>query len=244
MRSVIAVLRLLRLTVHVLQGLALIKLRFPSIERAAQLAHVKRWSGKTLRILGVELQLEGELPGQGAKMLVANHISWLDIAAVHAVLPEARFVSKADVRDWPVVGALVTGVGTLYIERTSKRDALRVVHQAAAALKAGDTVAFFPEGTTGPGPELLPFHGNLLQAAISTETPVQPLVIRWHEPGHRFSPAARFIGDMSLVQSLWNIASARGLAVQLALLPARAATLGDERRALAEQLRSQIGKNL
>lgn len=244
MRRLIAVIRLLRLTVHVLRGLALIKLRFPTIERAAQQAHVKRWSGRTLRILGIELQLQGELPAYSAKLLVANHISWLDIAAVHAVLPEARFVSKADVRDWPIVGALVTGVGTLYIERTSKRDALRVVHQAAAALKAGDTVAFFPEGTTGPGPDLLPFHGNLLQAAIATETVIQPLVIRWHEPGHRFSPAARFIGQMSLVQSLWNIASARGLAVQVLVLAAVPTTHDDERRVLAERLRRVIAAAL
>ena len=184
------------------------------------------------------------MPAYSAKLLVANHISWLDIAAVHAVLPEARFVSKADVRDWPIVGALVTGVGTLYIERTSKRDALRVVHQAAAALKAGDTVAFFPEGTTGPGPDLLPFHGNLLQAAIATETVIQPLVIRWHEPGHRFSPAARFIGQMSLVQSLWNIACARGLAVQVLVLPALPTTHDDERRVLAERLRRVIAAAL
>jgi len=244
MRSLVAAARLLRLTVHVLHGLALIKLRFPSMERAAQQAHIKRWSGKTLRLLGVELKVVGQMPAAGARMLVANHVSWLDIAAVHAVLPEARFVSKSDVRAWPIVGTLVTGVGTLYIERTSKRDALRVVHQAADALKAGDTVAFFPEGTTGPGPDLLPFHGNLLQAAIATETPVQPLVIRWHEPGQRFSPAARFIGDTSLVQSMWAIASARGLVVQLALLPAHASHAGDERRALAEQVRNQIAQAL
>lgn len=244
MQPVIAVLRLLWLTGHIFHGLVLIKFRFPAVSRAAQLAHIKRWSGKTLRVLGVELKFIGELPAGNAKMLVGNHISWLDIAAVHAVLPEARFVSKADVRDWPLVGALVTGAGTLYIERTSKRDALRVVHQAADALKAGDTVAFYPEGTTGPGPDLLPFHGNLLQAAIATGTPIQPMVIRWHEPGQRFSPAARFIGDMSLVQSLWAIASARDLVVQLAMLPTHATHPGDERRALAEQLRSQIAQAL
>lgn len=243
MRGVIAVIRLLRLTVHVLHGLALIKLRFPSIERTAQLAHIQRWSDKTLRLLGAKLQLHGELPSPGAKLLVANHISWLDIAAVHAVMPEARFVSKADVRDWPLIGALVTGVGTLYIERSSKRDALRVVHQAADALKAGDTVAFFPEGTTGPGPELLPFHGNLLQAAISTGAPVQPLVIRWFERGHRFSPAARFIGQMSLVQSLWNIASARDLGIEIQILPATG-TADADRRALIGTLRQRIAAGL
>jgi len=204
MRSLIAVGRLLRLTVHLLHGLALVKLRFGALDAAGRQGHIQRWSGRTLQILGVELQAEGQ-PQPGPKLLVANHVSWLDIAAVHAVMPEARFVSKAAVKDWPLLGALVEGAGTIYLERASKRDALRVVHQAADALRAGDTVAFFPEGTTGHGPELLPFHGNLLQSAIVTETPVQPLFLRWHEPGERFSPAARFVGEMTLVQSLWQI---------------------------------------
>jgi len=179
----------------------------------------------------------------GAKLLLANHVSWLDIAAVHAVLPEARFVSKADVKHWPIVGALTAGVGTLFIERASKRDALRVVHQTAEALKAGDTVAVFPEGTTGAGPELLPFHGNLLQAAIATEIPLQPLVLRWHEPGERFSSAARYIGDMTLLQSLWAIASARGLGIAVQILPAMETAHAD-RRALAEHVRGEIAAAL
>ena len=78
--------------------------------------------------------------------------------AVHAVCPEARFVSKADVQRWPLVGRLVDAGATLYIQRERRRDAMRVVHQMAAALKAGDTVAIFPEGTTADGRTLLPFH--------------------------------------------------------------------------------------
>jgi 1-acyl-sn-glycerol-3-phosphate acyltransferase len=195
-----------------------------------------------LALLGVQLHASGQAR-PGAKLLLANHVSWLDIAAVHAVLPEARFVSKSDVKHWPIVGALTAGVGTLFIERASKRDALRVVHQTADALKAGDTVAVFPEGTTGAGPELLPFHGNLLQAAIATEIPVQPLVLRWHEPGERFSSAARYIGDMTLLQSLWAIACARGLAIDVQILPAMETAHAD-RRALAEQVRAAIAARL
>jgi len=242
MRSLIAVGRLLRLTVHVLHGLALVKLRFPALARAKRHRHIQWWSAKTLRLLGVSLEVQGQ-GRPGAKLLLANHVSWLDIAAVHAVLPEARFVSKADVRHWPVLGALVEGAGTLFIERSSKRDALRVVHQAAEALQAGDTVAFFPEGTTGAGPELLPFHGNLLQSAIAAETPAQPLVLRWFEPGERFSPSARFVGETSLVQSLWRIATARGLGVRVEVLPALETAHGD-RRALVEHVRGLIAAKL
>jgi 1-acyl-sn-glycerol-3-phosphate acyltransferase len=239
-----AVWRLARLTPHVLHGLWIVKRRFDRLTAPERHALIQWWSVKTLRILGITLKADGAASVVPAgHLLVANHVSWLDIAGLHAVLPQARFVSKADVRHWPLVGALVEGAGTLFIERTSKRDALRVVHQTAAALQAGDCVAVFPEGTTGAGPELLPFHANLLQAAVSVQAPVLPLVLRWHEPGERYSAAARFVGDTTLVQSLWRIASARGLGIDVQVLPS-VMTEGRERRELVAALRSLIEARL
>lgn len=242
MRSLIAVWRLARVFAHVLRGLLIVSLHFGRLRPEQRHAHVGAWSRRLLQLLGVRLEAQGQ-GRPGAKLLVANHVSWLDIAAMHAVLPEARFISKGDVRHWPVVGRLTVGVGTLFIERASKRDALRVVHQTAEALKVGDTVAVFPEGTTGAGPELLPFHANLLQAAIAAEMPVQPVMLRWHEPQERFSSSARFIGDTSLAQSLWRIASAQGLAVRVQVLPAQATAHAD-RRALSDRLREQLSEAL
>ncbi|MBV8034826.1 1-acyl-sn-glycerol-3-phosphate acyltransferase [Roseateles sp.] len=242
MRSLVAAWRLARLAPHTLHGLWIVRRRFDLLTAAERHGLIQWWSIKTLRILGITLESEGQAVPAG-HLMVANHVSWLDIAAVHAVLPQARFVSKADVKHWPLVGALVEGAGTLFIERSSKRDALRVVHQTAAALQAGDCVAVFPEGTTGAGPELLPFHANLLQAAVSVQAPVLPVVLRWHEPDERFSSAARFIGDTTLLQSLWRIASARGLAISVQMLPSVMA--GDQdRRGLGEVLRSQIAARL
>lgn len=237
-----AVWRLARLTPHVLHGLWIVKRRFERLTSAERHQLIQWWSAKTLRILGIALKVEGTTLPAG-HLIVANHVSWLDIAAVHAVLPQARFVSKADVKHWPLVGALVEGAGTLFIERESKRDALRVVHQAAAALQAGDCVAFFPEGTTGPGPEMLPFHANLLQAAVSVDAAVLPLVLRWHEPGERFSSSARFVGGTTLVQSLWRIASARGLGIDVQMLPSMTPD-GRDRRELAEAARAVISARL
>ena len=242
MRAVVAAWRLLRLVPHVLHGLWIVRTAFAGMTPAQRHERIQWWSKKTLRILGIELKVSGTAQPSG-HLMVANHISWLDIAAVHAVLPQARFVSKADVKHWPLVGALVEGVGTLFIERTSKRDALRVVHQTAAALQAGDCVAVFPEGTTGAGPELLPFHANLLQAAVSTGAPVLPLVLRWYEAGERFSTSARFLGDTTLVQSLWRIASARGLGIDVQILPS-VMNAGQDRRALGETLRGLISARL
>lgn len=244
MRSLVGAWRLARLVPHVLHGLLIVRRRFASLAPQTRHELIRWWSRKTLAILGIELTADGQQQARPhGQLLIANHISWLDIAAVHAVLPQARFVSKSDVKHWPLVGALVEGVGTLFIERSNKRDALRVVHQSAAALQAGDCVAVFPEGTTGAGPELLPFHGNLLQAAISVSAPVLPVVLRWHEPGEHFSSSARFIGDVTLVQSLWRIATARGLGISVQVLPA-VASAGQERRALAEALRADIASRL
>jgi len=237
-----ALWRLLRLVSHVVAGVLTVWLRFPGWTPAQREERIARWSRRMLAMLGVAVQSRGGVH-VGPKLVVANHVSWLDIAAIHAVMPHARFVSKADVKHWPVVSMLVEGARTLYIERASKRDALRVVHQTAEALQAGDSVAFFPEGTTGPGPALLPFHGNLLQAAVVTGVPVQPLVLRWHEPGERFSTAARYIGDTTLVASLWSIARARGLAVDVQLLDV-VDPAGQDRRELAERLSGLISQSL
>jgi len=242
MRGLRALWRLLRTTVHVLHGMVLVALLWPGLDAAGRHRRIAWWAGKLLRLLGIGLDAQG-LAHPGATLLVANHVSWLDILAVHAVCPQARFVSKADVRHWPLLGWLVGAVGTLFIERERKRDALRVLHLTAEALRAGDTVAVFPEGTTGDGRSLLPFHANLLQAAIATGTPVQPVALRYSEPGQAVSPAVAWLGDTTLVSSLWTIACAQGLVVHVRALPAEASAHAD-RRALAEHLQQVLGAAL
>jgi 1-acyl-sn-glycerol-3-phosphate acyltransferase len=242
MRALLGLARLLRLVPHALHGVWTVRRHFPRLSPAERQVRIQAWSARLLRLLGVQLQASGSAQPAGM-LLVANHVSWLDIAAIHAVLPQARFVSKADVKHWPLMGAVVAGAGTLFIERSSKRDALRVVHQTAEALQAGDCVAVFPEGTTGPGPALLPFHANLLQAAVATQAPLLPVVLRWHQPGERFSAAAAFVGEMTLLRSLWAIASARGLAVKVAV-QAPVSTAGADRRSLAEALRLNLAQVL
>lgn len=240
--TVRAVWRLLRAVLHGVHGLLVVLLRFPSLDVRGRQQRVQWWSEKMLRVLGLQLQVQGTFR-PGAKLIVANHISWIDILAVHAVCPEARFVSKADVQRWPLVGRLVAAGGTLYIERERRRDALRVVHQMAEALQAGDTVAVFPEGTTGDGATLLPFHANLLQAAIATGLPVQPVALRYADRSHAFSPAAQWLDDTTLAGTLWKLARADGLVAHVHVVTAEGTRHAD-RRALAEHLRTLIAERL
>jgi 1-acyl-sn-glycerol-3-phosphate acyltransferase len=242
MRRTRALWRLARTVLHGVHGVLVVLLLFPRLNAAGRHARVAWWSAKTLRLLGLRLQVQGAFR-PGAKLLVANHVSWIDIMAIHAVCPEARFVSKADVQHWPLVNRLVTGGGTLYIERERPRDAVRVVHQMAEALRAGDTVAVFPEGTTGDGHTLLPFHANLLQAAIATGMPIQPLALRFSDARHAVSPAARFDGDITLRQSFWRLACGEGVVVRLWVLGAQSTSHAD-RRALAERLRGLVAAKL
>jgi len=197
--------------------------------------------GRLLRVAQViGVRLTGHRgPRPGGALLVSNHVSWLDIAAIHAVCPQARFVSKADVLRWPLLGWLIRGAGTLFIERERKRDALRMVHDMAAALQRGETVAVFPEGTTGPGDQVLPFHANLLQAAIAVAAPIQPVVLRFSEPGQPFSVSAQYIGDTTLVGSIWRVVTARGLQVTVHFLSPQASAHAD-RRALAASLQAEV----
>lgn len=229
--------RLIRSVLHAVHGVLICAVVFPFLDEAARMRRVAWWSVRMLRLMGIDLKPTGRMR-PGPVLLLANHISWLDILAINAVHP-ARFVSKADVRHWPLLGFMVACGGTLFIERERKRDALRVVHQVAAALQAGATVAVFPEGTTGDGPMLLPFHANLLQAAIATGTPVQPVALRFRDASSAFSAAAAYVGEMSLMQSVWKVACAEALEAHVTLLPGLADRHAD-RRALAEAVRGQI----
>lgn len=231
--------RSLRALGHVLRGLWIIRSEFGRLTPEATDLMVREWSRQMLGILGVSLEVRGAPPSQGPVLLVANHISWLDILVMNAARP-ARFVSKADVKAWPVLGALVTGAGTLYIERESRRDAMRVVHTMAEALRERAILAVFPEGTTGDGQTLLPFHANLIQAAIAAGAPVLPVGLSFVDAarGERHD-APLFIGETTLLQSVWSTLRATDVTAQVRYgTPEHAA--GRDRRAWAQALRGAV----
>ena len=234
--------RLLRCMVHVLRGLGIVLLRFGGLDAAQRHERIRGWSAQMLHVMGIRIEVGGRVQ-RGGVLLVANHVSWLDITALHAVVPQARFVSKADIQSWPLLSRLADAADTLYLERERKRDALRIVHLVAQALSERQTVAVFPEGTTSDGRALLPFHANLLQAAIATSTPVQPIALRFSDARLAVSPAVEFVGATTLVESLWRVACADGLVAHIALLPARPSANAD-RRALAQTLRDDIAAAL
>ena len=231
--------RLTRAVVHIFQGLATTAFIFPFAGQASRGRMVQRWSRSLLRILSVEFEHQGSRTDFPARVLiVANHISWLDIFVLNALQP-SRFIAKSDVKRWPVVGLLVSSVGTLFFDRTRRRDAARINALIERALAAGDVIALFPEGTTTHGRELLPFHGSLIQPVIATNGHVLPAAIRYLHVDGSHSDAPSYVGEMSLVASVGQLLRARRTHVRLHL-GAPVATAGRHRREVAAEARHFI----
>lgn len=230
---------LLRAMCHALVGYWTIKIRFPRITLADQEASVNVWARQMLQIVGIELVVLGTPPAGGPMLLVANHISWLDILVMHAAR-HCRFVSKSDVKAWPLVGTFADGAGTLYVERESRRDAHRVVGQMAERLRAGDILAVFPEGTTSDGITLLHFHANLIQAAIEAAVPVRPVGLKFLDAATgNMSFAPSYVGDETLLGSIWRTLTAPPLKAVVVFGAAQFAD-GRNRRVWAQSLRDDI----
>jgi len=239
LRQVRAVWRLLRVLLHVLHGAWTIRWTFPALDAAQRQARVQRWAQALLRHLGIALEVRGTPDPQRPLLLVSNHISWVDIAVIHAVV-FCRFISKDEVRGWPVLGLLASGAGTLFIARASRRDALRVVHHMVEQLRAGDVLAVFPEGTTGDGSSVLPFHANLLQAALAAPCAVQPLALQFRDQRSGLpSRAPCYVGDDTLLQSLWRTLCSSDVCAQLHFGVSEFAQ-GRERRAWAGDLQASV----
>ncbi len=242
MRSLLALLKLTRCSLHLLHGMWTILTRFSKASHEQRSQHVADWSKRFLQLLGVAVKVNGQPLQKGPLMVVINHVSWLDILVMLAAQPVC-FVSKSEVRHWPIIGWLATNVGTLYIERANRRDAMRVVHQIAESLEAGHLIGIFPEGTTSDGKSLLPFHGNLLQAAIASGSPVQPVALRFIEVSGELSMSPTYVGDDTLLSSVWRMLRADPVTAQLDFLPSMESQ-GLDRRELAAQLQQLISKSL
>lgn len=239
MKSLRAAWKLGRGFVHAVRGMLIIVFLFPRWDQPRRNARVQSWAREMLGVLGIRLELRGQPPMTGPMLLAANHISWLDILVMHAAR-HCRFVAKAEVRRWPLIGRLATGGGTLYIERESRRDAMRVVHHIAESLQRGEIVAVFPEGTTSDGVTLLPFHANLIQAAISADAPVQPVALSFIDARTGdLSLSPCYIGDDTLVGSIWRTLSGPPLAAVVHYGEPQKAQ-GRGRREWAADLRSVV----
>lgn len=236
--------RQMRLALHLLRGMLTIATLFPFYSTQRRGIAVKRWSHSLLGMLGVELHVHGVAPDGSVApvMLVANHVSWLDIYAINAVLP-VRFVAKSEIRSWPVIGWLSANTGTLFIRRAQRRDTFRIGGEIVEAMQGGDVVAVFPEGTTSDGSQVLRFHSSLLQPALQAEARVHPAALRYERMDGSLCVEAAYDGEKTLWGTLQQIVAQPVTHAHVWFLPPLTAVAAD-RRALAQAAHAAIADRL
>ncbi|MFJ5840081.1 lysophospholipid acyltransferase family protein [Streptomyces shenzhenensis] len=222
-----AVLRITGVAVLVLTGAVLTPLggRIPA-------GLVGRWCRAIVRAAGVQVRITGTAAPTGGLLLVANHISWLDIPLLAAVRP-ARMLAKTEIRQWPVAGALVARAGVLFIERDRLRALPGTVARIARALRGGAAVVAFPEGSTWCGRAQGRFHRAVFQAALDAGVPVQPVHLHYRVADGPASTAPAFVGEDTLFASMWRVATSRGLVAEVEVRPVIPAGSHPDRRSLA-----------
>ncbi|MEI5996853.1 1-acyl-sn-glycerol-3-phosphate acyltransferase [Paraburkholderia bengalensis] len=235
-------LRKARLVVHLLHGMWTVWTRFPRATPQQRLELNRAWSLRMLQLCGMRLVVhnDGARLDEGV-LVVANHISWIDIYVINAWRP-TPFLSKAEIRKWPVVGWCAQQLGTVFIQREKRSDAKRIMHDLANRLNAGELMCVFPEGTTSDGVQLLPFHANMFQAAVSASRPVQPVCLMYEDAQGRQSTAPAYIGEMSLGQSL--DALLRGGPLTAHVYVGAALAPGADRRLLAAEAQASVAAAL
>ena len=229
---------------HLLAGLSEVALLFPFYGKQRRNRAVSRWSARLLSILHVQSSFRGSPPTDAhrPRVLIANHVSWLDIQLIHSVWP-VRFVAKSEVRRWPLIGWLSARAGTLFIERGKGRHAVRINQSIHRAFERGEAIGVFPEGSTTDGSELTRFHASLLQPAVDEGALVYPVALRYRDAAGNINADVSFVGDTTLMQSIGLILAQKTICAELIFLDAIDA-IGKSRRELAVLTQSAISAAL
>lgn len=238
-----SLLRLTRVGVWLAAGCIAVALLFPVL-CAARRARIKQaWSAGLLAALGIRMQAEAvEADCLPTGLLVANHVSFLDIFVINALLP-LTFVAKREVANWPLFGWLTARTGNLFIERGHRQAAYAMQSRMAETLRSGQRLCIFPEGTSSSGEGVLPFHAALLESAIAAEAPVICLALAYQDAAGEWSAAPAFVGDDSLIECLWRIAAHPGLVARVrcvGVLP----TVATHRREVAHAAHRRVAQGV
>jgi 1-acyl-sn-glycerol-3-phosphate acyltransferase len=173
-------------------------------------AVVRHWARGLGRIVGMRVVSAGD-PPRAPFFLVSNHLSYMDIILLYTRL-DGVFIAKRDMRHWPVLGPLAHLMGTIWVNREVRRDAVRVLDEIDEAVARGDGVILFAEGTTSAGDGLLPMKPALFDWAAREQYPVHYATITYRTPpgGWPAYLAVGWWGDMRFGGHVWNLCRMRG----------------------------------
>ena len=192
-------------------------------------------SRRVLRIIRTEIHVTGLIPKSG--LLVCNHLSYLDILAIAAITP-ATFVSKYEIKHWPVFGWFARIAGTIFVQREKRGDVARTTNEMQAALDAGLLLVLFPEGGVSNGETVLLFKSSLLEPAAKSTHPLHVGYINYALTDGDVVEEVYYWRDMTLFPHLLNLLSKRELSVSITFAPAQEKS--PDRKQLAQKLHAQV----
>ncbi|MFI6096777.1 lysophospholipid acyltransferase family protein [Lentzea sp. NPDC051213] len=205
---------------------------------------IRLWFHAVLRAFGVRLQIHGARKFQATSgrgvLVVSNHVSWLDELAIDSVQP-IKLVAKKDIRDWPVLGRIITAAGTVYLDRERLRELPKTVTELTQTLRNGSAVGIHAEGTTWCGLASGHYKPALFQAALDAGVPVRPIVLRYRIGDHPTTQPA-FVGSDTLVDSIRRVLRTKGLVVEVHVLDEIAPGRAENRRELAKLAEEQASR--
>jgi len=202
----------------------------------------RRWARATAALLGMRVNLQGG-PPRTPFFLVSNHLSYMDIVAFASQL-DCVFVAKQEVAGWPVLGRLCRNMDTIFVDRNSRLDVLRVNTLIKEALGAGKGVLLFPEGTSTWGFEVLPFHSALFEPAVTGSYPVSYATIGYQTPPGQ-PPAHLSVcwwGDMAFLPHVYRLLQLTFF--EATLVFGSHAIRADDRKTLAQRLWQAVEEQL
>lgn len=196
------------------------------------------WFKQATSIFGIRLKIKGKEHPEAA-LWVANHISWLDIPVIGSA-GNVGFLSKAEIRKWPIIGWLAEKSGTLFIERGAQKASQNASEKISSRIAEGYSVLIFPEATTTDGSDVKHFHPRLFAAAIDHELSVQPVSIRYLDEKGQRHPKVAFIDEEGFIPNLLKILGEPRITAEITLLPIVETQHLAKRNQLAELARNQI----
>jgi len=185
--------------------------------RAQRAEWLQGWCKTGLRLIGTRLEVEGSAPERG--LIVSNHLSYLDII-VYSAITGCAFVSKREVRSWPVFGWIATVAGTIYIDRRVPGDTHRVSNEMITALAADRPLAIFPEGTSSDGSSVLRFHSSLFEAAVATQTPITAAYLSYSASNGSVERDVCYWGKMNFATHIVRLFAIRQVDAHVRFAPA------------------------
>lgn len=242
MKTLRRIYRLIALLLFVLLGVVLTMLVSPpgkSGPPGALHTRLRQWWMKlATRIIGLRLRVAGK-EHSGAALWVANHVSWLDIPVIGGS-GNIEFLSKAEIRQWPVIGWLAEKSGTLFIHRGGKNASQNAAGKISQRILGGRNVLVFPEATTTDGCDVRRFHARLFAPVIDHKLDVQPISIRYLDHQNRRHSKAPFIDNERFLPNLMTILGEPSITVEVTFLPVLPSTGFSARKPLADQAHAQI----